>query len=75
MVVSFTCVLKLVACPLDGCLTRAHNPVRLCKYFMYMHWNYKADILKEGPTPVLWCPTCRIYMQATRMYNNKQTDR
>ena len=50
-VMSFPRVLNSVACPVDGCLTRAHNLVRLREHFVYRHWNSNVEILQVGPEP------------------------
>ena len=45
-VLSFLWVLKLVTCPVDGCLARTNNPGRLRENFMYQNWKFKAAIIK-----------------------------
>ena len=47
--VSFTRILKLVDCPVEGCPTKAETPLRLREYFMLRHRKSKVDILKEVP--------------------------
>ena len=50
--VSFPRVLKLAACPVDGCMARTHNPGRLREHFMYCHWKVKVAILQGGLEPL-----------------------
>ena len=63
-VVSFPRVLKSVACLVDGCPERAHNPDRLRDNFMYPHWKAKVVILHEGPEPLPQCGHCGMYIMA-----------
>ena len=45
-VVSFPCVLTSVACPVEGCPTKAHNPGRLREHFMYRHCKANIAIIQ-----------------------------
>ena len=47
--VSFTWILKLVDCPVEGCPAKAKTPGRLREHFIFRHWKLKVDILQEGP--------------------------
>ena len=74
-VVSFPQALKSVACPVDGCPERAHNPVRLRENFMYWHWKAKISILQEGLAPLPQCDQYGMHMPVSRMWIHKRTDR
>ena len=43
--VSFPRILKLVDCPVEGCLASTKTPGRLREHFIYRHWNSKVAIL------------------------------
>ena len=53
--VSFPCVLKVVACPVDGSLARENNPGRLRKYYMHRDQKCKIVILQGIPAPLPRC--------------------
>ena len=71
--VSFTCVLKLVVCLIDGCPERAQNPVRLRDHFMHRNWKPQIAILQERMTPILQSNLCGIHILAAMMGHNSHT--
>ena len=74
-IVSLPCVMKLVACLVEGCLTRAYDLDRIRKNFMHRNWKAKVAILKEGPPPTPRRPNFRMNIPAERMEKNKQSVR
>ena len=73
--VSFPRILKLVDCPVEGCLAKEKPPGRLREQFVFCHWKLKVDILQEGQKPLPRCDQCRIYMQATRLFKYWKSDK
>ena len=47
--VSFSRILKLVDCPVEGCLAKAKTPGRLREHFMFCRCKSRVSILQEGP--------------------------
>ena len=73
--VSFPQVLKYVACPVDGCPERSHNPGRLRNNFMYRHWKVKIAILQEGPATLPRYYHCGMHIPAAQLWRHKWTTR
>ena len=73
--VSFQRILKLVECPVEGCLAREKKPGRLREIFMFRHCNLKVAILKEGPEPLPLCDQYGIHMQAARLFKRRQLEK
>ena len=71
--VSFTRILKLVDCPVEGCPDKAKNPGRLREHFMFHHCKLKVDILQEVTEPLPWFDQCRMHMQAVRLFKHNQS--
>ena len=47
-VVSFPRILKLVECPVQGCLARAHSAGWMREHFKYRNFHLKVAVLREG---------------------------
>ena len=73
--VSFPRILKLVECPVVGCLERAKPPGRLREHFMYLHWKSKVAIIKDRTEPLPRCDQCGMHMPAAKILNYRQTDK
>ena len=74
-VVSFQHVLILVACPVEGFLSRLYRPGSLREHYMNRYWESKISILEDNPSPLLKCTNCVMHMTSDRLERNTQTTR
>ena len=73
--VPFPRILKLVDCPVEGCLAKEKNPGRLRGNFMFRYWKLKVATLQEVPLPLPWCDQCGMYMQEARLFKHWHSDK
>ena len=51
------------------------KPGRLRENFMFWNWKLKVNILQEVPEQLTRCDKCRMHMEATRLFKNRQSDK
>ena len=74
-VVSFPRVLKLVKCPVPGCLEVVHSAGQLRENFMYRNFRSQVVVVQEVEELLPRCDLCGMQMPAGRLVKNLRTQR